>query len=213
MLSPTDGWVAGGGGWGSEAGATTSILWHFDGSTWTSVTVPNVAGITSLDMLSANDGWATGANTILHYDGTRWSIFAYLQGIMGVSMDSATDGWAFGYVNFPYNHTSSYNIVWRYNGSQWVRGTLPSGVNADATILALSMDSASDGWAVGFGNGQKFGNRYSLYLHYTNGHWTQVQGPGHDNLNSVFMLSANEGWAVGNGGALMHYLNGTWTQY
>jgi hypothetical protein len=213
MLSPTDGWVAGGGGWGTEAGATTSILLHFDGAKWTPVPVPNVAGITSLDMLSASDGWATGTNTILHYDGVRWSIFAHLQGISGVSMDSASDGWALGYVNFPYNHTSSYNVIWHYNGSRWVRGSLPSSVDYNAAILGMSMDSASDGWAVGYGNGQQFGNRYTLYLHYSHGRWTEVQGPGNDNLWGVFMLSANEGWACGNGGMLIHYRNGTWTQY
>ena len=215
MFSPTDGWVAGGGGWQSvgEGGATTSILWHYDGSSWTRVPVPNVGGITTLDMLSTNDGWATGTNTILHYNGEQWSISAHLQGIAGVSMDSATDGWAFGYVNFPYNHASSYNIVWHYNGSQWIAGSLPNAVNADAMILALAMDSASDGWAVGFGNGEKYGNRSTLYLHYTNGQWTLVQGPGGDNLNGVFLLSAQDGWAVGNGGVLMHYQNGTWSVY
>jgi hypothetical protein len=186
---------------------------HYDGSSWNSVPVPNVANITSLDMVSANHGWATGTNTILHYDGTRWSISAQLQGVSGVSMDSASDGWAFGYVGFPYNHTSSYNVVWHFDGSKWVRGALPSSVDYNASILAMSMDSASDGWAVGYGNGQQFGKRYALYLHYTHGQWTQVQGPGANNLNSIVMLSANEGWAVENDGLLMHYRNGTWTLY
>jgi anti-sigma factor RsiW len=217
MLTPTDGWAAGGGGWNSSGtgvpGPTASILLHYNGSHWTPVPVPNVTGITSLDMVSANDGWATGTNTILHYNGTQWSIFAELQGVSGVSMDSATDGWAFGYVNFPYNHTSSDNVVWHFTGSQWVRGTLPSTVDYNASILGMSMDSASDGWAVGYGNGQKYGNRYTLYLHYAHGQWTAVEGPGSDNLDAVAMLSANDGWAVGNGGVLMHYLNGTWTQY
>lgn len=213
MLSPTDGWAAGGGGWGTEAGATTSILLHYDGSNWTPAQVPGVDGITSLDMLSATDGWATGTNAVLHYDGKQWTQFQSLTGVSGLSMDSATDGWAFGFVNFPYNHTSSYNAVWHYNGSQWVRGSLPSTVNYDAEIVGLFMDSASDGWAVGFGNGNKGENRYALYLHYTNGQWTQVQGPGTNNLDGVFMLSANEGWAVGVDGALMHYQNGIWTQY
>ena len=216
MLSPTNGWASGGGGWHSvgEGGATTSILWHYDGSSWTPAPVPDVAGITSLAMLSANDGWATGTDSILHYNGQQWSIFAHLQGVEGVSMDSATDGWAFGYVNFPYNHPSSYNIVWHYNGSQWLAGSLPSTVNADAMIAGLFMDSASDGWAVGFGNGEQFGSRYTLYLHYTNGHWTQVQGPDSgSSLDSIFLLSAQEGWAVGSGGMLMHYHNGTWSVY
>jgi hypothetical protein len=187
-------------------------LLHYDGHTWTSVQVPG-AGINSLSMHSATNGWAAGSNVVLHYDGKQWTQFQSLPGISGLSMDSPIDGWAFGFVNFPENHSSSYNVVWHYNGSQWVQGSLPSTVNADAQILALSMDSASDGWAVGYGNGGKYENRYALYLHYTNGQWTQVQGPGTDNLNGVFMLSANEGWAVGSGGVVMHYQNGAWIQY
>ena len=211
MLSPTDGWAAGGGGWGTEQGATTSILLHYDGSTWTPAQVPNVGGITSL-VASATEGWATGTDTILHYDGTQWSVFQHLQGVSGLSMGSPMDGWAFGFVNHPNNYTSSYNEVWHYDGSQWVQGSLPSTVNYDTEIIGLCMDSASDGWAVGFGNGNKGEKRYALYLHYTNGQWTQVQGPGADNLTNVFMLSANEGWAVGVG-SIMHYLNGSWTVY
>ncbi|MSP11750.1 MAG: hypothetical protein EXR62_02210 [Chloroflexi bacterium] len=35
--------------------------------------------------------------------------------------------------------------------------------------------------------------------------------PTTNNLRSVSLASANEGWAVGDGGVLLHYLNGTWS--
>ena len=65
MLTPTDGWAA------SDA---TSILLHYDGTSWTPVTVPHVAGITSLDMLSANEGWAAGdSGVLMHYLNGTWT--------------------------------------------------------------------------------------------------------------------------------------------
>jgi hypothetical protein len=84
MLTPTDGWAVGGGGPTVGVPGATSILLHYDGSSWAAVPVPKVDAITSLDMVSAHDGWATGTDTILHYDGTKWSIFAHLQSITGV---------------------------------------------------------------------------------------------------------------------------------
>jgi hypothetical protein len=213
MLSPTDGWAIGAGDWGSGEGATSGILLHYDGTSWSPAQVPNVGGLSSLDMLSATDGWATGVDTILHYDGQRWSVFQQVQGVYDLSMDSVSDGWAIGFINYTTNHTSSSNVIWHYDGSKWVQGTLPSTVNYDAQLLGISMDSPTDGWAVGYGNGDKGEARYSLYLHYTQGHWTQVQGPGDNNVSGVTMLSADEGWAIGGSGLLLHYEHGAWSQY
>ncbi|HLY31682.1 MAG TPA: hypothetical protein VKQ36_11690, partial [Ktedonobacterales bacterium] len=213
MLSPTDGWLAGGGGWGTEQGATTSILLHYTGGKWVFVRAPNVAGIHSLAMVSPTDGWATGQGTIMRYDGSHWSAFSRLQGVAGVSMDSATDGWAFGGELFPNNPTSAYSTVWHYSGSQWTQGTLPSAVVHDSQITALSMDSTSDGWAVGVLGGLKKGaSSQTLYLHYTNGQWTQVQGPNTGPLNAISMISSQDGWAVGVDGTLLHYQNGVWAR-
>ena len=191
----------------------SSVLLHYDGKSWTTAPVPDVGGLSSLDMLSATDGWATGVDTILHYDGKQWSVFQHVQGVYGISMGSASDGWAIGFINDTTNQTKDSNVVWHYNGSRWVQGSLPSTVNYDAQLLGISMDSPTDGWAVGYGNGAKGIARYALYLHYTRGLWTQVQGPGNNNVSGVTMLSANEGWAVGGGGLLLHYEDGAWSQY
>lgn len=76
--SSRDVWAVGGyaGRWG--------FLWHFDGSTWSTVDLPDSLPLTDAGELpglfkvwgrSASDVWVVGTHgTILHYDGTAWSV-------------------------------------------------------------------------------------------------------------------------------------------
>lgn len=94
-------------------------------------------------------------------------------------------------------------------------------------LSGISMVSDTDGWAVG----SSFvgpGLRDTIILHYTGGQWMQVIGVP-DNaqihasstaLSQVVMVSATEGWAIGNAerastqepfGLLLHYTGGRWT--
>jgi hypothetical protein len=209
MLSPTDGWASGGGGFtGGAEGATTSVMLHYDGRSWTPVQTPPVSSIKSLEMLSPTDGWAAAEDTILHYDGQQWTIFQVVPQVFNLSMDSASDGWAVGLAL--YGITGS--LFWHYNGRQWVQVLFPnSSPSVTDVAQTLSMDSPTDGWAVGLED-TTAPLPISLYLHYSRGHWTKVPGPNLGILMSVSMVSANEGWAL-NGGGLLHYLNGIWSQY
>ena len=68
------------------------------------------------------------------------------------------------------------------------------------------MVSASEGGAVG-----------DTILHYSSGNWTEVNSPANASLNSVYMVSASEGWAVGVGGygstgVILHYSGGRWAK-
>lgn len=69
------------------------------------------------------------------------------------------------------------------------------------------MTSATDGWAVG----DPYDTHASVILHARDGVWTQVKSPTQQPLTSVAMLSANEGWAVGAGGTILHYIGGAWS--
>src|SRR6266851_1863537 len=113
----------------------------------------------------------------------------------------------------------------------------PSYYLANAMNLkSISMDSSSDGWAVG----EISGKPNHVLFHYHTGQWTIVKPlaegtvlmPGiHTTLQSVSMISSTEGWAIGNtsipqgkpiregqttsmsvqpAGVLLHYLNGNW---
>ena len=42
------------------------------------------------------------------------------------------------------------------------------------------------------------------------GSWSTVTSPTTNPLESVFMVSAGEGWAVGGSGTILHYSGGSW---
>ena len=77
---------------------------------WTS---PTTAILSSVFMVSADDGWAVGSGgTIIRWDGTEWStvtspttVFLY-----SVFMVSADDGWAVG---------NSGEII-QWTGTEWI---------------------------------------------------------------------------------------------
>jgi hypothetical protein len=217
MLSPTDGWMVGGGNL-DMAGAQTSLMLHYDGKRWTPVPMPPAHIITQLDMVSATDGWAVGQGTILHYDGQRWTIFQMIPRIREISMGSATDGWAVS--SAPSDKQG--NILWHYNGNQWVQSVdfTSSNPAAAVSVGSLSMDSATDGWAIGYeasSTGSETVNEF--FLHYTQGRWTRVPVPRGVFVYGVMMISADDGWATGTntpGGGkllLLRYQHGSWRIY
>jgi hypothetical protein len=220
MTSPTDGWAVGNYA-KSGTQVAQSLLLHYDGKTWTRVQAPGQQ-MTTIAMTSASDGWATGitrgngngfpGSIVLHYNGTRWASSAILNinTVNALSLHSASDGWAVGVQDF--QNGTWKNIFAHYDGKTWTAVQTPITNNDNATITGLFMDSADDGWAVGTLLSGAVNNPTSspLYLHYSGGHWTEARGPAGAAPYSVFMLSASEGWAVGDNGTIIHYQNGAW---
>ncbi|HEX6819625.1 MAG TPA: YCF48-related protein [Ktedonobacterales bacterium] len=156
-------------------------------------------------MLAPNDGWAAGPNTLWHYDGARWSpVPTYTSagdpfGATSIAAASPTEAWAVG---------SYLSVALHFTGGAWhavQAGSHPS-------VSALSLVSASEGWAVGEGGGSKVGVATLAHLH--NGSWTFQQFQQLEGLSDVSMVSASEGWAVGGttSGLLLHDSGGHWTQ-
>ncbi len=77
-------------------------------------------------------------------------------------------------------------------------------------LLSISMVSASEGWAVGTTNGTDV---KGVILHYHQGRWWQVSNP-YDTgeLRSVDMLSATDGWIVGDKGTILRYQSDRWVK-
>ena len=168
---------------------------------WKVAISPTQSDISSISMVSADDGWAVGKRgTILHYTGSQWVTenSPTSADLLSVVMDSATDGWAVG----------RSGTILHYTGGQWtsVTWTPPIGSLNDYDLHSVALVSATEGWAVG-DSGES-----GTILHYAGGKWQGVNTSGYtDIFLSVAMDSATEGWAVGAYGMIWHYSGGQWT--
>ncbi len=183
--------------------------------------------LTSVAMVSANDGWAFGmtnggACIVLHYDGAKWAprqgsacdAVATLASVpvTSIAMLSANDGWAV-----------CYDTILHYTQGNWRVDTIYAPHGQAVWLQRVAMVSPDEGWAVGWTEA----TQQASILHYTHGHWTPTNiagmaGVTASGLRGIVMLSAREGWAVGsqffNSGygeettLVLHYINGQWTR-
>jgi hypothetical protein len=172
-VSPTNIWATGGQLVNAD-GTRTALIMHYDGVSWTQVTnqvsVPAnfVAnnGLGSLTAVSANDIWAVGGDTdnlsvteplIQHWNGTVWSrvpapprpagITHY--GLGSVAAVSSTDVYAVGFL-FHGDLSGTDNFVAHWNGTAWVRLTVPAPPEAAAGLAGISVTPGGNPiWAVG----------------------------------------------------------------
>lgn len=72
----------------------------------------------------------------------------------------------------------------------------------------ISMSSPADGWA--FGSKENSGDTPAIALHYAAGKWTRVKTNVRGRINALKMLSASDGWLVGNN--FYHYDGHSWRE-
>jgi len=165
-----------------------TLTLHWDGSVWSTVPSPNPsAGDNYLFSVSATSGtsaWAVGYDRshgrrtlVLHWNGTAWSVVAspnptrecFLQ---AVSADSDVDAWAAGY--FLRTDSSNKTLILHWDGTSWSRTHSPSPRRLNFLQLSgVSADSATDAWAVGFGQTSD-GNDKTVILHWNGTSWSRV---------------------------------------
>jgi hypothetical protein len=181
--SASDAWAVG------ATGSATMTL-HWDGTSWTQVPSPNPGpfggDLSAVSDTSATSAWAVGdyqiSNNVektltLHWNGTTWSQvtshtphhFAWLT---SVSTVSRSDAWAAGTWAKSGEQAS---LMLHWNGARWTKvaspGHIPFGI---FNLNAVSMDSATDGWAVG--NDATTGPDI-LLLRWNGTTWTRYWGP------------------------------------
>jgi hypothetical protein len=210
MDAHDDGWAV-----GAHADQTSGgVVLHYSGGRWDLVPTPPIpfAGV-RVWAFSPSDALVLAAlpserSALLRYKNGAWTETASPRGITDMSVLSTDDVWA----------TCFDGHILHGHGGRWTTYTIggqQSGLGTQP--LAISMLSASDGWAAGLTNATPQG----MFLARFDGHaWTRVQGPaasGPTEIHSIAMVSPNEGWAGGDllSGAgveavLLHYLNGQW---
>jgi len=121
-ISPADVWALAAVGKGNPA-----VIEHWNGSTWSIVSLPVSGVLHGLSAVSANDVWAVGnGGLILHWNGTQWSQVANPGGqgasLAAVAALSANDAWAI-------NLNGAVTEQW--NGTQWTAVPPASALPAD----------------------------------------------------------------------------------
>ncbi len=201
MLSPTEGWAVGVGG----------MIVHYSTGIWSGPVSPGTTSNTlfSVFMISSTEGWATGgalsqANaTIVHYTAGTWTAIPInmipLSPVDAFSLNSvffttAADGWVVG----------TAGVIAHFDGSNWGTLTSPSLNNFTSVSFGPPLTGAlnpNDGWIVGNASTGRYPLPYEPTIFHWNGFmWTKGIAIGAtNNLNSVFMLSSGDVWAVGGG--------------
>ena len=142
--SASDVWAVGA---GQQSGQSTVAL-HFNGSSWTLVTVPAPPGTSGalfgVKALSATDAWAVGESfpnaggngKILtdHWTGTSWQVVTAppvggpnaLSGLSAVGAAPGTGVWAVG---FWVTDVAGNSVVLHWTGTAWKQQTTPASSN------------------------------------------------------------------------------------
>jgi len=202
MTASTDGWAF---------GAKGTIL-HYSGGSWTALpsnlvpTSPvNLINFNSAYFNGPNDGWAVGTDgVVVHFDGVNYGTVTSptINNFTSISFGppltgpiDPNDGWAVGNASA----TPSFEpTVYHWNGFQWTKGVAIGTTNS---LNSVFMVNSGDVWAVGGGKNHTASCSTSLcpiILHFLGGSWNSVTPPpGTYTIKSVFMVSSDEGWAVG----------------
>jgi hypothetical protein len=190
-------------------------------------------------MLSATDGWALAIRVgnlssdtfLLHYTDEQWKVEHVFEGVTAflLPMLSDTDGWLVGSTQGVDTSKAGNQLLMHYTTGQWkdVTSSLPN-VSKIIAVEVMSMRAANDGWVMVIYNSEN-GQVARKLLHYDGTGWTEAPLPAIPNTSTwdirhITMLSASEGWAVGEHEVkdapgyvtlvrpvIFHFLNGMWS--
>jgi hypothetical protein len=212
MDAHDDGWAV-----GAHDDQVTGVVLHYSGGRWNQVQTPPIrfAGervwafsSSQILVLASLPKAKTGndQSALLRYDHGVWTKLASPRGITDVSVLAADDVWA----------TCFDGHILHEHGGRWTTYTI-GGQETGQQPLSINMLSGSNGWAAGLTNVTPQG----MFLAHFDGYaWTRVQGPaasGPTEIESIALVSPNEGWAGGDLGnamgietVLLHFVNGEW---
>ncbi len=206
--APDDAWAVGGpsSSWWVTPRPAAPLTEHWDGTRWTTVPSPQVAGtLEGVAVAGRDDVWAVGklndappANgqpgvLVEHWNGSAWTQVAVagLRDLSAVAATSGRDVWAIG------SDAKGAAVVMHRAGTRWTRVVRRAG----AELRALVAISPHDVWAVGDETDRRF-----LEMHWDGKRWstyTQLPPNGGDGLDYSPVLTAvaaaggNDVWAAG----------------
>jgi len=170
------------------------LIVHYKNGQVEKVDSPTKFPLSAIEMVSPDEGWAVGEEGLFHYHNQIWERMPMPEGVDfqdfnfgGLSIVNGNEVWAVG------------KSIVRYKGGEW--DVMMAKVEEGDSLLAISMVSSDEGWAVG---------DKGRIMHYQAGQWQEVASPTKKRLMGVAMTSPEEGWAVGLESTVLHYHQGVW---
>jgi photosystem II stability/assembly factor-like uncharacterized protein len=169
---------------------STGFVSKFDGTGWVKQSsIVSEQWLNSLSFISSTDGWATGGNSVLHFDGKSWSTYPINDAnFYCIDMIGSDDGWLVG----------SWGKIYNWNGTKWT--LCPYIVHND--LLTVCFVNSQTGWASGIGG---------ALLKYGKNGWSESFNTG-NTIYSLAFTDENHGWAVGENGKIYFYNGSVWTE-
>jgi len=180
----------------------SGTLLKWDGTIWGSIASGTANSLLSAWWVSSTEGWLVGAaGTVIHCTGAGPVCAPETSGVAaqlnGVQALTNTNVWAVG---------NGGTIIHR-DGTGW--SSVPSGLAAGQHLNSLYMVSAAEGWAVGIDDA----TGSPIILFWDGLTWSRVfpipapprAGVGNDDLEDVWMVASQDGWAVGEDGLILRF--------
>ena len=169
---------------------------------WYELESPTEENLCSVYFVNSNDGWAVGdRGTIVHYDGSSWQLVdcPVRFDLWDVYFISSNSGWAIG----------NSDSILHYNGDVWEVVYSDTLNPYWSSIFFTSNTSGWVCWSKRWYDPQtKKWESFGTIMHYDGENWT-TQYRGKYGGISLWFLTDDEGWCLGNG--MLHYNNGSWT--
>ncbi|HLZ22465.1 MAG TPA: zf-HC2 domain-containing protein [Ktedonobacterales bacterium] len=154
---------------------------------------------TGISMVSPDEGWMVGSTSTITYATATQSVTNH------TVLASAGE-----------DHSAA--LLYHYLNGKWTSYTISPAIPGISHLTSISMDSPTDGWAVGTwydGPAFQVSALRGLLLHYDGTTWRQMASPVNDPLGGVYMLSATNGWALTEGPGdlapkILHYDGAAW---
>jgi hypothetical protein len=207
--------------WIAAGSAAYAAGWQVSHPPYTAQSNVPYAPLAAITAVSANDVWAVGradgAALTEHWTGTNWlsvpmpagpcDVFESSCELTGVSASPAGDIFAVGTATL--NASSGWlptALAYRWTGQAWLALPVPASVNPWA-LAHVKTFAANDVWAVGQGTG---GGPVPAATHWEGTAWSAVAVPDTSGLLDIAVTSANDAWALGFDGAVLHWGGATW---
>ncbi len=208
--SASNAWAVGTSGLENQA-----LIEHWNGTTWTQVPSPILAGseLESVTATSSSNAWAVGFYTvgstgqalIEHWNGTTWTQVPSPSTnpssepslLSGVSATSSSNAWAVGSYA---TSSGGATVIEHWNGTTWtqVPSPNPGGTTATDGLYGVASISSSNALAVGSSSPDETTTQ-TLVEHWNGTAWSQVasQSPGGSETSSLAAVAATSSFDAG----------------